>query len=177
MSPPSRFRFATTDDIPALHRLIESAYRGESSREGWTTEADLLDGQRTDPEGLAEVIADEGSYLVVAERASVPVGCVVLEPRGDGSVYLGTFAVAPPEQGAGTGRAILDEAARLARDEWHADRIEMTVIRQREDLIAWYERNGYARTGATAPFPYGDERFGLPRRDDLEFVVLAKPLT
>jgi len=113
---------------------------------------------------------------VVAERSAAIVGCVVLEPRDDGSVYLGTFAVAPTEQGAGSGRAILDEATRLARDEWHADRIEMTVIRQRDDLIAWYERNGFTRTGATAPFPYGDERFGLPRRDDLEFVILAKAI-
>ena len=170
------FRFATAGDIPALHHLIESAYRGEASREGWTTEADLLDGQRTDPEGLADVLADDASHLLVVERDGTIVGCVVLEVRDDGSVYLGTFAVAPREQGAGTGRRILDEAVRLARDEWHAERIEMTVIRQREELIAWYERNGFERTGATAPFPYGDERFGLPRRDDLEFVVLAKPV-
>jgi GNAT superfamily N-acetyltransferase len=86
------------------------------------------------------------------------------------------FAVRPRHQSGGLGRAILEHAEALARAEWSAERIEMTVIRQRHDLIAWYERVGYAPTGATEAFPYGDERFGLPRRPDLEFVVLAKSL-
>jgi GNAT superfamily N-acetyltransferase len=90
--------------------------------------------------------------------------------------YFGMFAVRPGRQGRGLGRAVLAEAQRLARAEWHATRMEMTVIRQRLDLIAWYARLGYQPTGATEPFPYGDERYGRPTRPDLEFVVLAKPL-
>ena len=68
------------------------------------------------------------------------------------------------------------EAERLARDEWRATLMRMTVIRQRRDLIAWYERLGYRPTGETEPFPYGDERFGIPTRPDLAFAVLVKPL-
>ena len=104
------------------------------------------------------------------------MGCCQLESRPDATAYLGLFAVAPPRQGDGLGRAIVTEAERVARVELGAERMVMTVIRQRTDLIAWYERLGYRRTGETQPFPYGDERFGLPTRPDLEFVVLAKPL-
>jgi ribosomal protein S18 acetylase RimI-like enzyme len=86
------------------------------------------------------------------------------------------FAVSPALQGGGIGKTILAEAERQVRDRWGASRMEMTVLTQRADLIGWYERRGYARTGATEPFPYGDERFGLPRRPDLLFEVLAKAL-
>jgi ribosomal protein S18 acetylase RimI-like enzyme len=84
------------------------------------------------------------------------------------------FAVAPDEQGSGLGKQLLAEAERVARDEWHCRAMRMTVIVQREELIAWYERRGYRRTGEYQPFPYGDERFGVPRRDDLRFEVLLK---
>jgi ribosomal protein S18 acetylase RimI-like enzyme len=86
------------------------------------------------------------------------------------------FSVAPAQQGHGLGNALVHEAERVARDEWHAPHMAMTVIRQRQDLIAWYERRGYRLTGETEPFPYGNERYGLPTRPDLEFVVLAKSL-
>jgi ribosomal protein S18 acetylase RimI-like enzyme len=84
------------------------------------------------------------------------------------------FAVSPKTQGGGLGKQVLAEAERTAREDFGLDSMQMTVIRQREDLIAWYVRRGYARTGETKPFPYGDVRFGLPRRDDLEFEVLVK---
>ena len=104
------------------------------------------------------------------------MGCCQLESRAGATAYLGLFAVAPTRQGGGLGRAIVAEAERRARVEWGAERMMMTVIRQRTDLIPWYGRLGYRRTGETQPFPYGDERFGRPTRPDLEFVVLAKPL-
>jgi len=85
------------------------------------------------------------------------------------------FSVSPQLQGGGVGKAVMAEAERIAR-EWGAEEIRMTVIRQREDLIAFYERRGFVRTGRFEPFPYGDERFGRPLRDDLEFAELAKPL-
>lgn len=170
-SGPS-IRTAGFDDVAALVGLVESAYRGEASRAGWTTEADLLEGQRTDAAAVSDILSRPESIVVLAEAAGEPVGCFHLERRAGGAAYFGMFAVSPTRQGGGLGRALLAEAARLAA-EWDCDRIEMTVIRQREDLIAWYRRVGFAADGRTQPFPYGDERFGRPLRDDLEFVVLA----
>ncbi|MER7557662.1 GNAT family N-acetyltransferase [Nocardioides sp. NPDC126508] len=172
--PELTFRDATFSDVEALVGLIESAYRGDASRAGWTTEADLLAGQRTDPEGVREVITAPGSRLLVAERAGEIVACCQLQKR-EAHVYFGMFSVSPGLQGAGVGKTVMAEAERIAR-EWGAGEIRMTVIRQREDLIAFYERRGFGRTGRFEPFPYGDERFGLPLRDDLEFAELAKPL-
>ena len=169
------FRTATEADVPALVALVESAYRGEASRGGWTTEADLLDGQRTDPEGVTEVIRGENSRMVAVEADGELVACCQLERR-EGHAYFGMFAVRPGLQGGGLGKAVLAEAERLVRDEWGAGELHMTVITAREDLIAWYERRGYRRTGELSPFPYGDERFGLPRRADLEFELLVKKL-
>ena len=169
------FRTATEADAPALVALIESAYRGEASRGGWTTEADLLDGQRTDPEGVTEVIRGENSRMVAVEADGELVACCQLERR-EVHAYFGMFAVRPGLQGGGLGKAVLAEAERLVRDEWGAGELHMTVITAREDLIAWYERRGYRRTGELSPFPYGDERFGVPRRADLEFELLVKKL-
>jgi ribosomal protein S18 acetylase RimI-like enzyme len=171
------FRDATLDDVPTVVALVESAYRGDASRAGWTTEADLLDGQRTDADAVADVITAAASRLLLAVGDDgVPLACCQLEQRRDRVSYFGMFAVAPGHQGGGVGRAMLAEAERIAREEWAAATMRMTVIRQRGDLIAWYERRGYTAIDEFEPFPYGDERFGKPRRDDLEFQVLTKPL-
>ncbi|MFE1586877.1 GNAT family N-acetyltransferase [Streptomyces sp. NPDC059402] len=174
---PSRltYRDATAADVDALVALIESAYRGESSRAGWTTEADILQGQRTDPQGVLEVVKAPDSRLLTVEREGVLVACCQLEHRGT-HAYFGMFAVSPALQGEGLGKAIIAEAERQARETWGVTEMHMTVISVREDLIAWYERRGYRRTGRTTPFPYGDERFGIPQRDDLRFELLVKPL-
>ncbi|MGP3976090.1 GNAT family N-acetyltransferase [Streptomyces sp. 8N114] len=172
---PLTFRRAVEADIPALTELVESAYRGEASRAGWTTEADLLDGRRTDPEGVAAVVRGPKSIMLVVERDGAVIACCQLEHRG-AEAYFGMFAVSPLLQGGGVGRAVLAEAERTVRAEWGAKQMQMQVIRQREDLIAWYERRGYTRTGELSPFPYGDERFGIPQRDDLAFELLVKPL-
>jgi ribosomal protein S18 acetylase RimI-like enzyme len=169
------FRDATDADVDALVALVESAYRGEPSRVGWTTEADILQGQRTDPEGVLEVIGSPDSRLITVEREDLVVACCQLEHRGD-HAYFGMFAVSPALQGAGLGKAVIAEAERQARTVWGVREMHMTVIGVREDLIAWYERRGYRRTGRTSPFPYGDERFGIPQRDDLEFELLIKEL-
>lgn len=170
------FRAATSEDIAALHRLVERAYRGDAARKGWTHEADLLDGQRTDAEALAEVVADPDRVILLAHQGEDLVGCVMLARQDDGSAYLGMLSVEPGLQAAGLGRALLEAAEDYCLQTLSARRVEMTVIRQRTELIAWYERRGYVLTGQTAPFPMDDERFGLPRRRDLEFVVLAKTL-
>ncbi|MEU1414333.1 GNAT family N-acetyltransferase [Streptomyces sp. NPDC005731] len=169
------FRDATDADVDALVALIESAYRGDSSRAGWTTEADILEGQRTDVEGVLEVIKSPDSRLLTVERDGAVVACCQLEHRGD-SAYFGMFAVSPVLQGAGLGKEIIAEAERAAREDWGVTQMQMTVISVREDLIAWYERRGYRRTGQMSPFPYGDERFGVPQRDDLQFELLVKQL-
>jgi ribosomal protein S18 acetylase RimI-like enzyme len=169
------YRDAAEADVPALVALIESAYRGESSRAGWTSEADILGGQRTDPQGVREVITAPGSRLMIIERDGEPVACCQLEHRGE-AAYFGMFAVRPDLQGAGLGRRIIAEAERSVRETWGVAEMHMTVISVREDLIAWYERRGYRRTGRMTPFPYGDERFGIPRRDDLAFELLVKAL-
>jgi GNAT superfamily N-acetyltransferase len=169
------FRSAVAADVPVLVALIESAYRGDASRAGWTTEADLLAGQRTDPEGVAAVIDAPSGRMVVVEEHGEPIACCQLELR-DGHAYFGMFAVSPKRQGGGLGKVIIAEAERFARDEWGVAEMHMTVISAREDLIAWYVRRGYRRTGRMIPFPYGDERFGLPLRDDLRFELLVKEL-
>lgn len=165
--------------MAAVVALVESAYRGDASRAGWTTEADLLDGQRTDAGKVSEAITDPRSRILLAEDGPASLGSLVgslLLAMEDRDVYLGMFAVRPLRQGAGIGRLMLDEAERLAREEMDAEGARMTVIAQRPELIEWYERRGYRRTGERADFPYGDVRFGRPKRDDLYFVVLRKSL-
>ena len=169
------FRDADAGDVPALVALVTSAYRGESSRAGWTTEADLLDGNRIDPDVLRGDIEREHSRVLLASRDGVLLGCahVAIE---NGAGYFGMFAVDPLLQAGGIGKAILAEAERVVRDEWQLPMMRMTVIDLREDLIGWYERRGYRRTGIKKPFPAVDPRFGLPRRDDLRFEVLEQGL-
>ena len=176
MTAPSPLRSATPADIPALHALVESAYRGDSARKGWTHEADLLDGQRTDVDALAAMIAAPDEALLLDEADGALLGCVNLKHLPDGSAYLGLFTVDPERQGAGRGKALLAGAEAHAAQHFGASRMEMTVIAQRAELIAWYERRGYVRTGETRPFPLDDARFGLPQRRDLFFVVLQKQL-
>lgn len=174
-SPVPTFRAATAADIPAVVALVESAYRGESGRRGWTTESNLLDGQRTDAQDVGEAIGRADSLVLLAELDGVLVSCCHLEKQ-DGAAYFGMFAVDPARQTGGIGKQVIAEAERVARERWGVDRMRMTVIVQREELIAFYERRGYVRTGQSKPFPYGDARFGIPRRDDLRFEVLEKPL-
>ncbi|MDT0304154.1 GNAT family N-acetyltransferase [Streptomonospora wellingtoniae] len=174
--PQTAFRHAAEDDVAALVDLVNAAYRGDASRQGWTTEADLLGGRRVDAGQIAELLARPGTRVLIAERGGRVAACCELADGGDGSAYFGMFAVWPGAQGGGTGGSVLAEAERTAVEELGCTSMRMTVLRQRADLIGWYERRGYRRTGETAPFPYGDERFGLPKRDDLVFEELAKEL-
>jgi GNAT superfamily N-acetyltransferase len=169
------FRKAVEADIDAIVALVHSAYRGDTSRQGWTTEADLLDGQRTDRADVAQVLAAPDSAVLLAHVDDELLACCHVERHGE-AAYFGMFAVHPPRQGGGLGRQVLEEAERYARQTWRCRAMHMKVIDLRGDLMAWYERRGYRRTGEYSPFPYGDERFGIPRRDDLKFELMVKDL-
>jgi len=169
------YRAATLADIPALVTLVTSAYRGDASRAGWTTEADILDGARIDPQGLQAAIERPRSTILLAERDGQLLACAhVADDQGKG--YFGMFSVDPTQQGGGIGKQVMLAAEAHAAREWGVPVMQMTVIDIREELIAFYERRGYQRTGIKKPFPYGDERFGLPKRDDLRFEILEKSL-
>ena len=170
-------RLATFDDVESLVALVNSAYRGDSSRAGWTTEADLLDGLRIDAERLKAAIASHADNAVlVHEDAGRLVACVHLQRTGS-SCYLGMLTTMPTRQGSGLGRKMIEQAEIFARDQWGSASMQMTVLTLRIELMAWYERRGYSVTGERRPFPYGDDKWGLPKRDDLEFYVLRKSLT
>jgi len=169
-------RAASPDDVPAVVALVEQAYRGEGSRAGWTTEADLLAGQRTDAAAVAELVAAPRSVVLLAEEDGALLGCCHLQGGAGDAAHLGMVAVLPTAQGQGLGKMLLEHAEDVARTRFQVDAVEMTVIVQRAELVAFYARRGYADTGARRAFPYGDERFGVPLRDDLAFAVLRKPL-
>lgn len=169
---------APDQELEAVADLVNSAYRGDSSRQGWTTEADYLHGVRTTAATLRDDLAAHpgARLLVLRDEPSGPLlGCVWIQPAAGATWYLGMLTVRPDLQARALGRALLagaeEEIARRG-----GERVEMTVIDVRDSLIAWYERRGYHRTGITKPFPYGDERFGIPLRPDLRFEVLEKAL-
>lgn len=169
---------ATDSDLDDVVALVNSAYRGESSRAGWTTEADYLGGQRTDVDALrAELASRPGAVLLLLRDApgSELLGSVRLEPTTDEKWHLGMLTVRPDLQNRQLGRTLLAEAEAFAAARG-ARRMTMSVIGIRDTLIAWYERRGYVRTGEVLPFPYGVPRFGEPMRDDLDFIVMEKTL-
>ena len=165
---------ATDADIGDIVALVNSAYRGEGA--GWTNEVGLLAGPRTDPATLAVGLGAGNSTLLLMRdhEGAQLAGCVLLEPAGDTATWhLGMLTVDPRRQAEGLGRTLLSKAEDYVREQGAAC-VQMTVIALRHGLIAWYERRGYRRTGKSEPFPYGDERVGVPLRDDLHFVVLEK---
>lgn len=166
----------TESQLVAIHTLVHRAYRGDSARTGWTHEADLLDGQRTDMDALTDMVSGPPNHLLAAWDGGRPLACIALTEKPGDRVYVGMVTVDPALQGSGIGRDLLRSAEDYAATRLYARFAEMTVIVQRVELIQWYERRGYRQTGERRPFPLNDPRFGLPRRDDLEFLVLEKPL-
>lgn len=169
---------AAPSDLPAVADLVNAAYRGGEAGQGWTHEADYIEGLRTGAAALAGDLAanPQAVLLTLRDAADAPIqGCVWLEPESDGAWYLGMLSIRPDLQDRKLGRALLQAAEAWAKGHG-ATRIRMTVVNVRDTLIAWYQRQGYALTGETRPFPYDDQRFGRPRRPDLEFVVLEKAL-
>ena len=150
------FRKAEIKDSELISTLVNSAYRGESSKKGWTTEADLLGGQRTDAEKIQEMIEDPDSHIELAEKDNKLLGCVYLKKETP-VLYFGMLTVNPTLQNQGTGKVLLNRIEELAQP-WGMNTIRMTVISVRKELIEYYERRGYKRTGKTEPFPENDPR-------------------
>jgi len=163
---------ATLADVPALVKLVNSAYRGEGSKAGWTTEADLLEGIRTDEEDLAGLLSKEENTILKAVDSSSIIGCVYLQKK-ETAMYLGMLTVNPQLQANGIGRQLMAAAEDYARGQ-QCTSMEMTVITVRHELIAWYNKRGYHATGVTKPFPT-DVKFGAPKQP-LEFMVMSKQL-
>jgi ribosomal protein S18 acetylase RimI-like enzyme len=164
---------AGLNDVEAIAKLVNSAYRGDHAKKGWTTEADLIDGTRTDALALVEIIKRPDTTILKYEREGNIVGCVELK-MSDSKLYLGMLTVEPGIQGGGIGKEMLRTAEDFAKAQGCRS-VYMTVITIRQELIDWYKRHGYVDTGARKPFSFNDPRFGLPKQK-LEFLVLEKLL-
>ena len=162
---------ASVKDAPELDQLVNSAYRGDSSRQGWTTEADLLDGTRTDAAAIADIIRSPQHSILKYVEAGQILGCVEVHTEGD-KLYLGMLTVRPHLQEKGIGKVMLTAVEDEARKRG-CKAIFMTVISIRKELIDWYVRHGYRHTGEKKPFAFSDPRFGQPKQK-LEFIVLEK---
>jgi ribosomal protein S18 acetylase RimI-like enzyme len=164
---------ATENDIPELNVLINSAYRGDSSKQGWTTEADLLGGIRTDEESLKEMMQNSNASILKYSAENKILACVYLKKENN-KLYLGMLTVSPQLQNKGIGKILLAASEDEAREK-NCDAIFMTVISLRTELINWYKKHGYVDTGEKKPFPENDPRFGIPKTK-LEFIVMEKKI-
>lgn len=164
---------ANIQDIPSLLHLVNNSYRGEKARKGWTHEADIVDGDvRIDESSLKEMIQNPNAVVLKYVENDKVIGCVHLEKQSH-KLYLGMLSVLPQKQAQGVGKKLLKASEAFAKEN-NFNTIEMTVISMRNELIAWYERNGYKKTGETKPFP-DDGKFGNPKQP-VEFIVLQKKL-
>ena len=164
---------ATAEDVSALNQLINSAYRGEFSKKGWTTEANILGGKRTTELELTEIISDKKNTILKYSENNKIIGCVLLKEKVN-ELYLGMLTVSPELQNSGIGKKLMQQAEVVAL-ELGLSTIVMTVISIREELISWYKRNGYSDTGAREPFPESDVYDNLIN-EPLEFIVLEKKM-
>ncbi|PTB62003.1 acyl-CoA N-acyltransferase [Trichoderma citrinoviride] len=180
MAPISlSIRKATPADLTPVLALVRSAYRGETSLRGWTTEADILDDQRIDEAGLLKKINEPFGAVLVAqddEAGGEIVACCELLKQSDTLGYFGLFAVNPLRQAGGIGKFVLAAAEAYAKDTWGLRELEMSIIWTRAELIAWYGRRGYVLTEKKKPFPYAELVGGKALRDDLYFRVMVKAL-
>lgn len=169
---PFQFRYAVKQDAELVAQLVNRGYRGDTSRTGWTTEADLLIGTRIDAEGVRLLLEADDAFILLCLQEQVIIGCVHCEKTQD-AAYFGMFVVQPDLQGGGIGKQIIHEAEQRAQSLWGVKKMWMTVITLREELIAYYVRRGYQRTGRLRPFPAEiGEEFRLIQ--DLQFEELEK---
>jgi len=170
------FRRAQLSDGAFVAELVNSAYRGESSRAGWTTEADILGGQRTDADEISHLITMKDSVILLCLCGNGMIGSAHLEKIDSETAYLGMLVVKPNLQAQGLGKRFMEKSEEFARAEWGIKRIQMQVITLREELIAYYQRRGYQFTGEIRPFPEFDPKFGLPKVKGLRLSVMEKIL-
>ena len=164
---------ATLQDIPSLNILINSAYRGETSKKGWTTEAHLLEGKRTTEEELTEIILDpKNTFLKFTENDQI-IGSVLLVEK-EHQLYVGMLTVSPELQNSGIGKKMLAEAENHAKS-LGLSTLSMTVVSVRAELIAWYKRHGYEDTGKREAFPSSDIHINISDKP-LEFIYLEKKI-
>jgi ribosomal protein S18 acetylase RimI-like enzyme len=169
-------QLAEEADLPVIVALMNAAFRGAPTERTWSVEAGIITGNRTDELLLREEIAGGAQYLLAREDDTPALqGCVSLCGLSAERWHLGALTVDPALQNGGFGRKLLESSEEYAIARG-ARTMEITVVNVRTALISWYERRGYRLTGETRPFPYGDNRYGTPTRDDLEFVVLEKNL-
>jgi ribosomal protein S18 acetylase RimI-like enzyme len=175
--PEYGFCLANQSDAAEIADLVNSAYRGESSKAGWTTEEALLGGQRTDAEMISQMIAkpDQQIWLLRDMGQGDIAACAHLEKIGE-RCFLGMLTVKPELQKDGLGRMVIEHCEDVAYDDFGCSEMVMTVISVREELIAYYERRGYQKTGESKAFPRDNPRFGLPKREDFNLILMAKPL-
>ena len=168
---------ARAGDVPAIVELINGAYRGETSRRGWTNEIGLVEGRRIDAPTVAALVANPDEAVLVLRAQSGLFACAHVAPLENGVAVIALLTVRPALQASGIGRQMLAAAERYAAAHFGAKAIEITVVSVREELIAWYERRGYVATGELRPYPYNDERFGIPLREGLTMLVMRRALT
>ncbi len=174
--PSLSFRPARLEEAALIVKLVNSAYRGDSSRVGWTTEADYLDGQRTDEQEIQKLILDEKSMILLCLQGDEVIGSVLLEKKSMEAAYLGMFVVKPDLQGGGIGKHFIQAAEDIVQQRWGVTKMTMSVITLRMELIAFYERRGYRRTGDFLPFP-DDPANGIQLVQGLQFEMLEKDLS
>jgi len=170
------YRLAEEKDTDDIVALVESAYRGEKSKQGWTSEAYFINGQRTDAEEVSSLMCRENSALVLCFDNDELLATIQIQ-KNDDECYLGMFAVQPQKQSSGIGSMLLKQAENYAQQQWSCRVMRMLVISIRQELIEWYQRKGYRSTGEKQRFPYHEPRFGLPARDDLMLDTYEKQLT
>ena len=172
------FQVARADEAEKISSFVNGAYRGDHSKAGWTTEADLLGGQRADPDMMRAMICDSQSVILLmrgkSEVSQEIVGCVYLKKMSGSVVYLGMLTVDPQQQARGMGKTLLAHAESYSINHFKCSQIEMTVIDLRKELLAWYERRGYCLTSEERDFPFDDPRYGEAKRRDFKFKVLTK---
>ena len=173
------FQIASESHVAQLVDFVNAAYRGESSKAGWTTEADFLDGQRIDAEMLLESVkSTQHEILLILEDETIKACCEVKQAVGCNEVRaeIGMICVTPVEQGRGWGRKMVSYAEKFCKEKWNISEYIMFVITLRKPLIAWYEKLGYKDSGERKPFPSHDPKFGIPKILNIEFQVMKKPI-
>jgi ribosomal protein S18 acetylase RimI-like enzyme len=174
MPLPLSISKAEKRDAKQIAALVNSAYRGESSKQGWTTEADLLVGRRTDTEEVLRLISSNESIFLLYKAEAELLGSVHLQKQAE-QVCLSMLAVSPLLQGRGIGKQLLEAAELTAQQTWAISKLIMDVITCRNELIEFYERRGYRRTGISKAFPVNPELW-TPKVADLRLEMLEKVL-